>query len=230
MRTAFIARRDQLPEILTSRGLTGRGVEVGVQRARYSEVVLSRSQLAELVLVDPWQAFDDTYRDVANVSQAEHDLVFEEAQQRLARFGSRASFWRMTSLEAAKLISNSSLDFVYLDGRHDYESVMEDLAAWFPKLRQAGVIAGHDYVDGEFDSGDFGVRSAVDEFFAAKGMLVYDTYQERPWSSWMAVPSTRQARRMAMPREGLRFGFRAHRKILRSIGLKHEAADALSVA
>jgi hypothetical protein len=30
--------------------------------------------------------------------------------------------------------------------RHDYCGVMEDLVAYWPKLRSGGIIAGHDYV------------------------------------------------------------------------------------
>jgi hypothetical protein len=203
---------------LTSRGLTGRGVEVGVQRAIFSEVILARSQLAELVLVDPWREFDDTYRDISNVGQAEHDEALAEARERLRRFGPRASFWRMTSLEAANRTTDATLDFVYLDARHDYASLMEDLRAWSPKVRAGGVIAGHDYIDGELEAGVFGVRSAVNEFFAASGLHVYDTYQERPWSSWIAAPRSPHAHRVAAARAGLWLAFRARRKTLRFIG------------
>ena len=58
------------------------------------------------------------------------------------------------------------MDFVYIDARHDYESVLEDLNAWFHKVKPGGILAGHDYADGMLPQGDFGVKSAVDEFFA----------------------------------------------------------------
>lgn len=31
--------------------------------------------------------------------------------------------------------------------RHDYCGVHEDLAAYWPKLRSGGILAGHDYLD-----------------------------------------------------------------------------------
>lgn len=62
----------------------------------------------------------------------------------------------MTSLEAAAKIKDGSVDFVFIDAAHDYESVCADLDAWLPKLSPCGHIAGHDY-------GYHGVASAVDE-------------------------------------------------------------------
>jgi hypothetical protein len=90
----------------------------------------------------------------------------------------------MTSVEAAAQIPPASLDFAYLDGRHDYESVKEDLEAWYDKVRPGGILAGHDYLDGVLPEGVFGVKSAVDEFFAAKRLPVRTTYVDTPWISW----------------------------------------------
>eukprot|EP00927_Polykrikos_kofoidii_P043699 TRINITY_DN37776_c0_g1_i1.p1 TRINITY_DN37776_c0_g1~~TRINITY_DN37776_c0_g1_i1.p1 ORF type:complete len:617 (+),score=86.06 TRINITY_DN37776_c0_g1_i1:176-2026(+) len=55
-----------------------------------------------------------------------------------------ARFFEMTSLDAAPLFSDRSLDFVYIDAMHD-DSVSLDLEAWEPKLRDGGVLAGHDF-------------------------------------------------------------------------------------
>lgn len=55
---------------------------------------------------------------------------------------------KMASVEAASTYPNGSLDFVFIDGRHDYSSIMEDLNAWVPKVKSGGVIAGHDMIWG----------------------------------------------------------------------------------
>jgi len=52
---------------------------------------------------------------------------------------------RMTSLAAAELYEDGSLDFVFIDASHDYENVKADIAAWKPKIRPGGYIAGHDF-------------------------------------------------------------------------------------
>jgi len=51
----------------------------------------------------------------------------------------------MTSLEASKRFANGSLDFVFIDGDHSYPAVCNDIKTWLPKLKYAGVLAGHDY-------------------------------------------------------------------------------------
>jgi Methyltransferase domain len=205
---ALIRRRDELPGFLKALGLTGVGVEIGVQRGIYSERILADSRLSKVVLVDPWAAADDEYRDVANVSQLEHDQALTEARSRLEGFGERVQFWRMTSLEAASKVSDGTVDFVYIDGRHDYESVLADLRAWHPKLTSRGVIAGHDYLDAH----GFGVRSAVTEFFSDKGIVVYETFAEPDWPTWIAAEPTRYPMLVHAGRFMLALGPRVRRK------------------
>jgi predicted O-methyltransferase YrrM len=170
-----VRTRDQLPMLLESRSLVGDGVEVGVQRGRYSEYLLAHWPGRRLISVDPWRESADGYVDSANVDQVEQDRRFHETWSRLRRFGVRSEIWRTTSLAAAARIALGTLDFVYLDARHDRDSVLADLEAWWPKLRPGGIIAGHDYVDGVLPNGVFGVRSAVDAFFHALRLPVHST-------------------------------------------------------
>jgi predicted O-methyltransferase YrrM len=51
-------------------------------------------------------------------------------------------------------------DYVMLDADHAYESISRDIAAWWPKVRPGGILAGHDY-SAEFP----GVLQAVTEAF-----------------------------------------------------------------
>lgn len=53
---------------------------------------------------------------------------------------------RMSSIEASKLYEDNSLDFVFIDGAHDYFNVKQDIEHWLPKVKSGGYIAGDDYV------------------------------------------------------------------------------------
>ena len=66
----------------------------------------------------------------------------------------------MTSENASKEFKDNSLDFIFIDGDHEYESVKLDIECWWPKLKENGVIAGDDYC-----CGWPGVDKAVDEKF-----------------------------------------------------------------
>jgi len=75
---------------------------------------------------------------------------------------------RMISVEASKLYTDNTLDFVFIDAGHEYEDVKNDLYAWYPKIKTGGIIAGHDYFDPsdpEHGHKFPGVKKAVDEFF-----------------------------------------------------------------
>jgi Methyltransferase domain len=69
---------------------------------------------------------------------------------------------RKTSLKAAKIIPDNSLDGVFLDGSHVYEDVLKDLEAWSVKIKRNGYLCGHDY-----DWPD--VRNAVNDYCAKYG-------------------------------------------------------------
>jgi cephalosporin hydroxylase len=49
------------------------------------------------------------------------------------------------SVEAAALFAPASLDFVFIDGDHEKVAVLADIAAWLPRIRPGGLLAGHDY-------------------------------------------------------------------------------------
>jgi predicted O-methyltransferase YrrM len=67
----------------------------------------------------------------------------------------------MSSLAALKLFEDNSIDVLYLDGAHDYETVKAEIIYYWPKVKQGGFIAGHDY----YNKGRKQVKRAVDEMF-----------------------------------------------------------------
>ena len=49
-------------------------------------------------------------------------------------------------MEAVKSIADSTQDFVYIDGNHDFLNVTQDMHYWLKKVRSGGILSGHDYV------------------------------------------------------------------------------------
>lgn len=122
-------------------------------------------------MVDPWEKQDEKlYQDISNREQSHQDKLFNDlAEYMKERHPGRHELHRGYSVQEALKFPDNSLDFVYLDARHDYEGVKEDLHAWWPKLKPGGVMAGHDFVeDGTNSAGLFGVQHAVWEFTREK--------------------------------------------------------------
>ena len=99
-------------------------------------------------MVDLWSA-QENYRQMDNATTSKNLERMEEARRNVARFGTKAVLVRKSSVEAAAQFEDASIDFVYLDARHTYDAVMEDLEAWWPKVRPGGIVAGEDYMDAE---------------------------------------------------------------------------------
>jgi hypothetical protein len=141
-----IKRRAELGDLMEARGYTD-GAEVGVQSGNHAKFILNRWKSCQsFKLVDLW-AHQVNYIDNANVPDQKQEEFFQTTQKNLEPWKTKTEFFRMLSTEAAAKIADQSLDFVYLDARHDYCGVMEDIEHYYPKLRPGGIMAGHDFLD-----------------------------------------------------------------------------------
>lgn len=71
---------------------------------------------------------------------------------------------KLPSVVATELPQMHDLDLVFIDADHSYDSCYNDIAAWLPRVRPGGVIAGHDY-----GPAFPGVEKAVREFPELEG-------------------------------------------------------------
>lgn len=85
-------------------------------------------------------------------------------------------------MEAVGDFKDESLDFVYIDGFHEFDAVMSDLIFWVPKVRPGGIIAGHDY----YNFWRAGVVTAVDAYVKGHGIRDwYITHEATPSFFWV---------------------------------------------
>jgi len=123
--------RNLLAELFKELGYKN-GVEIGVDRGYYSDVLLSKNPDLHLTGVDSWVG------DKA-------ETHFRDAKQRLSKHGDRIELMKMRSLDAVKVFPWNSLDFVYLDSNRSFNDISLDLINWGRRVRQGGMIAGRGY-------------------------------------------------------------------------------------
>jgi len=125
-------------------GLAGHaicGAEIGVERGDNAADILHMLDIEYLALVDIWRPFVQEGKPVWDEAICEANYQYV-----LGRFDDPVEVFRMPSVQAARQVSDE-LDFVYIDACHQYESVIEDIRTWLPKVRKGGLLAGHDFCD-----------------------------------------------------------------------------------
>ena len=160
--------REDLYDVMNEMGCFTRGCEVGVAQATNAKEMLNRIDWLKLFCVDPWHKY-------ANWSQEKMDLRYQRATRKLKPYGERATIIRKTSMAAVGQFKDGSLDFVYLDGFHDFDWIMSDMIFWIPKVRPGGIIAGHDY----YPFYRAGVITAVDAYVKAHNITQWYVTRER---------------------------------------------------
>jgi hypothetical protein len=136
---------DRMHEFLVMMNDLGlkKGAEIGVSKGRYSKWLFSIIKKLKLFCVDPWAVYDGYVELHDPKGQPLYDGYFEETKKRLE--GKNAVFIRKFSMDAVNDFRDNSLDFVFIDGNHTFEYVIDDIAAWSKKVRKGGIISGHDY-------------------------------------------------------------------------------------
>lgn len=125
------------------------GSEIGVLKGKNAKSIYKTLNIDKLFLVDSW--------DVKYFKKAKQN--FKKTQKKFKnKFN--VFFIADSSLEGSKMIENNSLDFVYIDASHDYFNVKQDIEVWSNKVKNNGVISGHDII--HIDS--LGVYEAVKEY------------------------------------------------------------------
>lgn len=160
----------------------GIGVEIGVAEGWYSDQIMQLGKVDEMYGVDPYTPHQG-YRDYTR--ETTYNRLKTNAHNRLDKYPNYY-FLEQFSTRAADSFDNDSLDFVYIDGDHSYESVTQDIKTWMKKLKPGGIIAGDDYIRSDRDKRFYDVIRSVDEYVETNGISILFIYGKgRTPSNWM---------------------------------------------
>ncbi|HUS89913.1 MAG TPA: class I SAM-dependent methyltransferase [Desulfosporosinus sp.] len=150
------------------------GAEIGVREGKFSETLCKSNPDVKLYCIDLWRPYEEY---VCSPQFANHDKNYDRAKKRLSQYN--CEFIPKSSTDAVKDFADNSLDFIYIDANHKFEYVVADLAAWYPKVRNGGIISGHDYKKFMTQHPTIGVKQAVDGFCSAYQIIPYYIFQTR---------------------------------------------------
>ena len=142
--------------------------EIGVWKGGTTKRILRSTSLEEYWGVDPWLVMPDGSKVQKKRKQWQWDGYHLYCCNLMCYFP-QLKILRMTSELATSLFPDSYFDMVYLDARHECKDVYEDIGFWLPKVREGGILAGHDY-GGKWT----GVIEAVHEWFGMDELKIWE--------------------------------------------------------
>jgi len=141
--------------------------EVGVWKGHNTEHIIKVLPIKKIYAIDPWIPFSSSEHDAKTMSIAE-----QATRKRLSRYGNKVEIIKSTADKAVKLLPEK-MDFIYIDGNHDYEYVKNDIENYYKKLRVGGILAGDDIQNRRIPNGvakalaEFTVKKKIDFFIEA---------------------------------------------------------------
>ena len=155
-------------------------VEIGT---RYGDtaVVMSRKYiLQEFIAIDPYIDYKEYDGEEFSQHLRNDSTLFDKISKKIIRKSrNKVTFIRDFSNKAHSQIPNNWADFIFIDGNHEFDYVLQDLEDYWPKVANGGYMTGHDYWHRSIEhGGDFNqpmVFEAV-EHFAKKNRLQYRTH------------------------------------------------------
>ena len=138
------------------------GIEIGAMSYGHAQSLFYHLPIEKLYLIDPFIQYIGFPDGLTHYPDMEND--YKRAVKYVNEMKGKAILIRKKSEDAINDIPDN-LDFVYIDGNHEYEYVKKDLELYYPKLRTGGVLCGND-----FTPMHLGVVNSVLEFAKDKNL------------------------------------------------------------
>ncbi len=146
-------------------------IEIGSYMGESTMLFASSQLFNKIYAIDPYIG-DEPFNSLSNITWKDVKEQFNIN----TRFFNNIELIQEYSQYTVSKFENKSIDFIYIDANHTYESVKNDLQLYLPKLKSNSVIAGHDYCDIKWP----GVIKAVNEVLGKPNKVYQD-------SSWIYV-------------------------------------------
>lgn len=169
----IIVNREAMLELFPKNGIVA---ELGVDKGDFSEVILKTCTPSKLHLVDVWES--ERYNETKKLNVASKFEKEVKAKTVEINLG--------YSTEVVKQFPDAYFDWVYIDTTHSYKTTIEELNLYSRKIKPGGLMAGHDYIVGNWNGMvRYGVIEAVYEFCSKNDWeIVYLTAENKGYPSF----------------------------------------------
>lgn len=133
-----------LAEVIKHQGYR-RGAEVGCAKGNTTRYLLGHCpRLLRLYAVDLWTRVPEGVGGGTQYAGWNFQAIKRVFLRRMQPFQRRVVVLEGVSWQMAQSVKDEELDFVFIDADHEYQSVVNDIWAWTPKLKPGGMLSGHD--------------------------------------------------------------------------------------
>lgn len=139
-------------ELITQAKDNSHIVEIGTWKGQSAsfiavEIINSRKRI-KFDCVDTWlgsEEHKDKNSQFYEPLLETEDGVYNEFLKNIKEVKHVINAIRLPSEQAYKNYKDESVDCVFIDGSHDYQSIKNDIINWFPIVKSGGIISGHDF-------------------------------------------------------------------------------------
>lgn len=134
--------------------------EIGVFKGEFSKTLFNTCLPNKLHLIDIFEG------DMCSGDKDGNNIVWTNLNEEFSKIKlffeneNNVFIHKGFSYDIMNTFDDEYFDMVYIDGDHSYEGVKKDLAISLNKVKNGGLICGHDYISSRFE----GVVRAVNEF------------------------------------------------------------------
>jgi hypothetical protein len=137
----YIAGKGLIP-LLKELGQNLVGIEIGICTGENMYRILEECPNVSMIhAIDPYAPYQDWD---AFIDQAAMDIFKKEMIEGLKEYESKTTFYFDFSTKVVSLLPDK-VNWIFIDGGHDYDSVSQDLRNYYSKVEVGGIFAGHDW-------------------------------------------------------------------------------------
>ena len=130
------------------------GAEIGVHLGHsFLTLLQTCPNISKLYGVDPYVPYVDYLKEdgqsydpmVVDEKEIEYIKLVSYHNQKFSGHKDKIVFYEMDGNAASKKVKDKSLDFIFIDSYCSFEQAKNDIKVWYPKVKDGGIFAGHDW-------------------------------------------------------------------------------------